>query len=71
MSELMFGLEFARAYLSDLLEVSKDTFENNLIRLKEVFTRLASAGLNINVSKSHFCCDELEFLGNLIHTRGV
>jgi hypothetical protein len=29
MSELMFGLEFARAYLNDLLVVSKDTFESH------------------------------------------
>jgi hypothetical protein len=28
MSELMFGLELARAYLDDLLIVSKDTFES-------------------------------------------
>ena len=71
MSELMFGLEFARAYLDDLLVVSKDTFESHLKHLEEVFTRLASAGLKINASKSHFCCDELEYLGYLINRRGV
>jgi hypothetical protein len=71
MSELMFGLEFARAYLDDLLVVSKDTFESHLQHLEEVFTRLASAGLKINASKSHFCCDELEYLGYLINRRGV
>jgi hypothetical protein len=32
---------------------------------------LASAGLKINASKSHFCCDELEYLGYLINRRGV
>jgi Reverse transcriptase (RNA-dependent DNA polymerase) len=51
MSELMFGLEFARAYLDDLLVVSKDTFESHLKHLEEVFTRLASAGLKVNASK--------------------
>ena len=30
MSELMFGLEFARAYIYDLLVVSKDSFETIL-----------------------------------------
>jgi hypothetical protein len=35
MSELMFNLEFARAYLNDLLVVSKDTFESHLIHLEE------------------------------------
>jgi hypothetical protein len=29
------------------------------------------AGLKINASKSHFCCDELEYLGYLINRRGV
>jgi hypothetical protein len=36
-----------------------------------VFTRLASAGLVVNASKSHFYCDELEYLGNLISRKGV
>jgi hypothetical protein len=54
-----FGLEFARAYLDDLLVVSKDTFESHSKHLEEVFTRLPIAGLNINASKSHFCGDEL------------
>ena len=71
MSELMFGLEFARAYLDDLLIVSKDDFENHLKYLEEVFTRLASAGLKVNATKSHFCCDELEYLGYLINRKGV
>jgi Reverse transcriptase (RNA-dependent DNA polymerase) len=55
MSELMYGLEFARAYLDDLLVVSKDSFENHSVHLEEVLTRLASAGLKVNASKSHFC----------------
>jgi Reverse transcriptase (RNA-dependent DNA polymerase) len=71
MSELMLGLEFARAYIDDLLIVSKDSFENHMIHLEEVFTRLASAGLKINATKSHFCCDELEYLGYLISRKGV
>jgi hypothetical protein len=56
MSGLVYALEFARVYLDDLLVVSKDTFENQFIHLEEVFTRLASAGLKVNASKSHFCC---------------
>jgi Reverse transcriptase (RNA-dependent DNA polymerase) len=70
MSELMFGLEFARAYLDDFLVVSK-YIESHLQHLEEVVTRLASAGLKINASKSHICCDELEYLGYLINRRGV
>jgi Reverse transcriptase (RNA-dependent DNA polymerase) len=71
MSELMFGLEFARAYIDNLLVLSKDSFENHLEHLEEVFTRLASAGLKVNVTKSHFCRDELQYLGYLINRKGV
>jgi hypothetical protein len=71
MSELMVGLEFCRAYIDDLLVVSKGTFETHLDHLEQVFTRLAEAGLKINATKSKFCCDELEYLGYLINREGV
>jgi hypothetical protein len=67
----MFGLGFTRAYFDDLLLVSRDSVEFPFIILKEVFTRLASVGLNFNATKSHFCCDELEYLGYLISRKGV
>ena len=71
MSELMFGLEFASAYLDDLLVVSKDSVENHFTHLEEVFTRLASVGLRFNATKRLFCCDELEYLGYLISGKGI
>ena len=71
MSELMLGLEFSRAYIDDLLVVSKDSFENHLEHLEEVFTQLASAGLKVNATKIHFCRDELEYLGYLINRKGI
>jgi hypothetical protein len=66
MNELMQGLEFARAYIDDLLLVSKGNFETHLEHWETVFNRLAEAGLKIIATKSHFCCDELEYLGYLI-----
>ena len=71
MSELMVGLEFARAYIDDLLIVSKGNFTTHLEHLEQVLTRLAEAGLKINATKSSFCCDELEYLGYLINRTGV
>jgi len=71
MSELMQGLEFARAYIDDLLVVSKGSFETHLKHLELVFNRLAEAGLKVNATKSHFCCNELEYLGYLINREGV
>ena len=71
MSDLMTGLEFARADLDDLLVVSKGDFDTHLDHLEQVFTRLAEAGLKVNVTKSHFCKYELEYLGYLINREGV
>ena len=71
MSELMAGLEFVRAYLDDLLIVSKGTFEEHLDHIEQVLTRLLEAGLKVNATKSHFCRDELEYLGYIINREGV
>ena len=71
MNELMEGLEFVRAYLDDLLIVTKGSFLDHLDKLEQVLTRLAEAGLKVNVSKSHFCQHELEYLGYLINREGV
>ena len=71
MSELMTGLEFARAYIDDLLVVTQGDFKLHLEHLEKVFTRLGEAGLKINATKSTFCTDELEYLGYLINREGV
>ena len=47
-STLMDGLEFARAYLDDLLVISKNSFQEHLEHLEKVFTRLEEAGLKVN-----------------------
>jgi hypothetical protein len=71
MSELMVGLEFARAYLDDLLILSKHTFDEHLEHIELVLHRLQKAGLKINSSKSYFCKDEVEYLGNWITRDGI
>src|SRR5687768_17949233 len=38
MSELMSGLEFARAYLDNLLLIAKGNFDKHLVQLKEALT---------------------------------
>jgi predicted nucleotidyltransferase len=64
MSELMSGLEFAWAYLDDLLILSTEKgFEKDLEKLKLVLTRLQEAGLKINAVKSFFAQTNLEYLG--------
>ena len=72
MSELMQGLDFARAYLDDLLIISTEQgFDKHLDKLEQVLNRLAEAGLKINASKSFFGRTSLEYLGYNISRDGI
>src|SRR5512133_1590033 len=70
-SELMSGLEFCRAYIDDLLVVSKGSFEQHMEHLEQALTRLSDAGLKVNATKSSFCKNELDYLGYFIKKEGV
>ena len=71
MGELMADLEFVRAYIDDLIILTKDTWEHHLEQLKIVFTRLRDAGLKVHAKKSFFGRTELEYLGYYITRDGV
>jgi hypothetical protein len=68
MLELMESLEYVRAYLDDLLCISKLSLEDHLEKLEEVLRRLRDAGLKVNAAKLAFCAPEIEYLGYM-HTR--
>jgi hypothetical protein len=59
MTELMESLEFVRAYLDDLLCISKLSLEDLLEKLEEVLRRFCDAGLKVNAAKSTFCALEI------------
>ena len=71
MSKLMVGLDFARAYLDNLLLITKGNFDKHLIQLEQALMQLSEAGLKINASKSSFCQTELEYLGYWITRNGI
>lgn len=71
MGELMTGLDFARAYLDDLLIIPRGSSDEHLEQLEQALTRLAEAGLKINASKSSLCREELEYLGYWITRNGI
>jgi hypothetical protein len=66
MSELMESLEFVRAYLDDLLCISKLSLEDHLDKLEVVLWQLRDAGLKVNAAKSTFCALEIEYLGYVL-----
>src|SRR5688500_15099801 len=71
MSELMIGLEFSRAYLDDLLIISKTDLNEHLEHLEVALNRLTEAGLKNIASKCSFCQAELEYLGYWITRNGI
>jgi hypothetical protein len=48
MLDLMETFEYVRAYLDDLLCISKLSLENHLEKLEKVLRQLQDAGLNVN-----------------------
>ena len=71
MSEIMADFEFVRAYIDDLLVVTKGSYEDHLEKLDAVLARLKSVGLKVNARKSFFAKQELEYLGHWITRLGI
>ena len=69
MMDLMESLEYVRAYIDDLLVITRGTLEDHLDKLREVLRRLRDAGLKVNATKSFFCTHEIDYL-SYIPTRG-
>ncbi len=48
MMDLMESLDYVRAYIDDLLVITRGTLEDHLEKLREVLRRLRDAGLKVN-----------------------
>ena len=51
-NEELYGLEYVRAYIDDLLIISNDNFEDHLNKVKIVLKQPEAATFNINVEES-------------------
>ena len=71
MMDLMESLEYVRAYIDDLLVITRGTLEDHLEKLGEVLRRLREAGLKVNAAKSFFCTHEIEYLGYILTRGGI
>jgi hypothetical protein len=72
MGNLMATLEYVRAYIEDLLVITKGSLDDHLDKLKQVFIRLRNdAGLKINATKSVFCAQDTEYLGYILTRGGI
>jgi hypothetical protein len=71
MSELMVALEFVRAYLDDLLCITKGSLDDHLSKLRKVLIGLRCAGLKVNAPKCSFCAIKTEYLGYVLTRDGI
>ncbi len=71
MGNLMASLEYVRAYIDDLLVITKGSLDDHLTKLEAVFIRLRDAGLKVNAAKSFFFTAETEYLGYILTRGGV
>jgi hypothetical protein len=71
MGNLMATLEYVRAYIDNLLVITKGSLDDHLDKLKQVCIRLHDAGLKINTTKSVFCTQETEYLGYILTRGGI
>ena len=70
-SGLMESLEFVHAYLDDLLMLTKGTYDDHLLKLHMVLCQLLDAGLHVNMTKSTFVPDKIEYLGYILMHEGI
>lgn len=62
--------DFAVAYLDDII-VFSESFEEHLVHLKTVLSKLAEANLQINKVKSVFGQKTLKYLGHIVGNGGI
>jgi hypothetical protein len=67
----MAALEHMRAYINNLLVITKGSHEDHLKKLEQVFIKLRDAGLKVNAAKLFFCMQETEYLGYILTRSAV
>ena len=73
MNDIFGDLDYVLVYLDDILILSndQDTFEDHLKKVQVVFSRLHKMGMKVNLLKTEFFKDELEYLGYLLTPHGI
>lgn len=71
--DIVFGdvkFKYVFNYLDDVV-IYSDSFDEHMVHLQDVFSRLRKAGLTVNPDKVSFANSSLNFLGHVISPMGV
>ena len=73
MNELLGDLPYVLVYIDDILILNnkQETAEDHLQKIEQVLSRLEEAGFAVNLRKSFFMQQELEYLGYLLTPLGI
>jgi hypothetical protein len=58
-------------YLDGLLMLTNRSFKEHLLKLELVLARLSTAGMRVNISKSKFFAEQIQYLGYWITRQGI
>jgi hypothetical protein len=64
-SKLVQDMEYVKTFLDDLLILTNRnrSFKEHLLKLDMILARLSNAGMRVNISKSKFFAEKIEYLG--------
>ena len=73
MNDIFGDLDYVLVYLDDILILSneEDDFNAHLEKVKVMFSRLHKMGMKVNLLKTEFFKQELEYLGYLLTPHGI
>ena len=71
LSMLFQDMPYVLVYIDDILVITKGSYEQHLIAVKNVLKILQEAGMQLNIDKSYFAKTEVEYLGYIINREGV
>ncbi len=69
--DLMASLKFVRAYMDNLLIITRGILDEHLQKMETVLTRLRDTRLKVDSAKSLFCAHEIEYLGYILNREGI
>jgi hypothetical protein len=59
MMDLMASLEYVRAYIDNLLIITRGLLDDSISKIETVLTRLRGVGLKVNAAKSSICTHQI------------
>jgi hypothetical protein len=64
-------MEYVKTYLDDLLMIKNSSFKDHILNIEMVLSRLSTTGMRVNISKSKFFAEQIEYLGYGITRQGI